>query len=120
MDLTTVDHLLSTTRTVRKRLDFDRPVAPYVIRECLDLAIQAPSGSNSQGWRFMVVTDCDKRKTIADYYKTRFRQYIRERSEGPELSADDPRLQRAAKVASSAVYLSANMHRVPVLIVSRR
>ena len=57
MDLNTVDHLLSTTRTVRKRLDFDRPVEPAVIQECLDLAIQAPSGSNSQGWRFIVITD---------------------------------------------------------------
>jgi nitroreductase len=117
MDLNTVDHLLSTTRTVRKRLDFDRPVEPSVIQECLDLAIQAPSGSNSQGWRFVVITDAEKRATVAGYYRDQFRKYIRSRTEGPELESDDPRAQRASKVASSAVYLSANMHKVPVLII---
>lgn len=117
MDQTTVDHLLATTRTVRKRLDFDRPVEPAVIQECLELAIQAPSGSNNQGWRFVVVTDEGKRAAVAGYYRDQFRKYIRSRSEGPELTADDPRAQRAAKVASSAVYLSANMHRAPVLII---
>nr|NIQ52725.1 nitroreductase family protein [Gemmatimonadota bacterium]NIU72865.1 nitroreductase [Gammaproteobacteria bacterium]NIY07400.1 nitroreductase [Gemmatimonadota bacterium] len=61
MDLETVDHLLTTTRAVRKRLDLDRPVPPEVIEECLQLAIQAPSGSNAQTWRFVVVTDPDKR-----------------------------------------------------------
>lgn len=117
MDLNTVDHLLSTTRTVRKRLDFDRSVERAVIQECLDLAIQAPSGSNSQGWHFMVVTDAEKRAAVAGYYRDQFRKYIRSRAEGPGLGVDDPRAQRASKVASSAVYLSANMHKVPVLII---
>ena len=117
MDLNTVDHLLSTTRTVRKRLDFDRPVEPAVIQECLNLAIQAPSGSNSQGWRFVVVTGAEKRAAIAGYYRDQFRKYIRSRTDGPDLDADDPRAERASKVASSAVYLSANMHKAPVLII---
>lgn len=118
MDLNTVDHLLATTRTVRKRLDFDRPVAPYVIQECLELAIQAPSGSNNQGWRFVVVTDPKKRAAIAGYYRDMFRKYIRSgRSTGPRLPADDPRALRASKVASSSVYLSSNMHKAPVMII---
>ena len=118
MDLTTVDHLLSTTRTVRKRLDFDRPVAPSVIQECLELAIQAPSGANNQEWRFVVVTDAEKRATIAGYYRDMFRRYIRSgRDIRPAFEAEDPRMQRASKVASSSVYLSANMHRVPVMII---
>ena len=81
MDLNTVNHLLSTTRTVRKRLDFDRSVEPAVIQECLDLAIQAPSGSNSQGWRFVVITDAEKRAVIAGYYRDQFRKYIRSRTD---------------------------------------
>ena len=56
LDLTSIDHVLSTTRSVRKRLDFDRPVESEVIEECLRLAIQAPTGGNTQGWRFIVVT----------------------------------------------------------------
>ena len=61
LDLTAIDHVLATTRSVRKRLDLDRPVEPTVIEECLRLAIQAPTGGNTQGWRWIVVTDPDKR-----------------------------------------------------------
>ena len=56
------DALLSTTRAVRKRLDFERPVEPELIRECLEMALQAPTGSNAQGWHFVVVTDAEKRR----------------------------------------------------------
>ncbi|MDQ6853309.1 MAG: nitroreductase family protein, partial [Actinomycetota bacterium] len=66
LDLETVDHLLSTTRAVRKRLDLTRPVPTEVIEECLRLAIQAPTGSNRQGWHWLVVTDDDKRAALAD------------------------------------------------------
>ena len=53
------DQVLTTTRAVRKRLDFDRPVPDAVIRDCLELTLQAPTGSNRQGWRWVVVTDAD-------------------------------------------------------------
>jgi nitroreductase len=66
MDLNTVDHLLTTTRSVRKRLDTTRPVEPEVIEQCIEIAIQAPTGANRQGWHFMVVTDPDKRRKIAE------------------------------------------------------
>jgi hypothetical protein len=46
MDRATVDHLLTTTRTVRRRLDLTKPVEPLVIQECLEIAIQAPNGGN--------------------------------------------------------------------------
>ena len=58
MDLTAADKLLTTTRSVRKRLDYTRPVPPELIQQCIDIAIQAPTGSNLQGWSFVVVTDC--------------------------------------------------------------
>jgi len=57
MDLATVDHLLTTTRSVRKRLDLSRPVESELIERCLEIAIQAPSGSDRQGWHFVVITD---------------------------------------------------------------
>ncbi|MEO5899844.1 MAG: nitroreductase family protein, partial [Ilumatobacteraceae bacterium] len=56
------DEVLSTTRAVRKRLDFDKPVERSVIEECLELAIQAPTGSNSQGWQWLFITDPDKKQ----------------------------------------------------------
>ena len=55
------DQLLTTTRSVRKRLDLERPVEREVIEECLEVAIQAPTGSNMQGWHWVIVTDAEKR-----------------------------------------------------------
>ena len=49
------DEVLKTTRSVRKRLDFDKPVERSVVEECLQIALQAPTGSNSQGWQFVIV-----------------------------------------------------------------
>src|SRR3954463_1799031 len=71
----TPDELLTTTRAVRKRLDFDRPVEREVIEECLQLALQAPTGSNRQGWQWVFVTDPDKKKALADIYATNFNGY---------------------------------------------
>ena len=68
-DLAMTDELLATTRAVRKRLDLDRPVPRQVIMECLELAVQAPTGSNSQGWRWVVVDDADKRAKLAELYR---------------------------------------------------
>ena len=69
MDRPTVDHLLTTTRTVRRRLDLRKPVEPEVIQECLDLAIQAPNGGNQNRYHFVVVTDPAKRAAIGAIYR---------------------------------------------------
>src|SRR2546426_7837634 len=63
------DELLTTTRSVRRRLDFSRPVEPEVIRQCLAIALQAPTGGNRQGWHFVVVTDAEKRRALGDIYR---------------------------------------------------
>lgn len=116
MDLKTVDKLLTTTRTVRKRLDLTRPVEPEVIEECLRLAIQAPTGSNAQGWRFVVVTDLEKKAQIGELYKKSFFTYNNDRQEqrqraGREL---DSQMRR---VVSSSMHLANHMHEVPVMII---
>jgi nitroreductase len=68
-DLASVDRLLTTTRSVRRRLDLDRPVDLDVVRECISLALQAPNADNQQNWRWLVVTDPDLRKRIGDLYR---------------------------------------------------
>ena len=68
-DTAVTDRLLATTRSVRRRLDLARPVEPEVILECLDLAVQAPTASGVQRWRWMIVTDPDKRAVLADLYR---------------------------------------------------
>jgi len=112
------DDLLATTRAVRKRLDFDRPVETEVLMECLDLALQAPSGSNAQGWHFVFVTDADKRAAIADLYRQAFSGYAASPMSAAAVHADDPDMKHTQeRVMSSAQYLADNLHRAPVFFI---
>jgi nitroreductase len=112
----TPDELLSTTRAVRKRLDLTRPVERSVLEECLTLAQQAPSGSNRQGWHFVVVTDPAKRAALAEIYRIGWRRYA---ASGTALSAIDDPVRRATqrRVTDSAQYLADHLHEVPVHVV---
>jgi nitroreductase len=116
MDLAAIDHLLCTTRSVRKRLDLDRGVEPELIERCIEISLQAPTGSNSQGWRVMVVTDPAKRKVIADAYREGFKAY-QERGMAPTYEVGDLRSKQREKILSSSMYLVENLHRVPVHVV---
>jgi nitroreductase len=111
----TADEVLTTTRSVRKRLDFDRPVDRAVVEECLEIAIQAPTGSNSQGWHWVVVEDEAKRQAIADVYRANFNEY---RNMPPAVYKEgDSRGERMDKVRDSATYLSENFHRAPLMLI---
>jgi nitroreductase len=109
-DLAETDRLLSTTRSVRKRLDLDRPVDPAVVLECISLAQQAPTGSNGQGWRWMVVTDPEKRAAIARCYEEAGGAYLRSAA-GSEMEA------QTRRVYESAVALTEFLDRVPVHVI---
>jgi nitroreductase len=118
MDISTVDHLLTTTRSVRKRLDLQRPVEPEVIERCLEIAVQAPSGSNVQGWHFMVVTDAEKRARIAQLYRESFKLYTDFQKQNPAQYAEgDPRNVQVVPVYKSAAYLARHLPDVPVHII---
>jgi nitroreductase len=117
LDLTP-DELLSTTRAVRRRLDLDRAVPLDVVRECVDLALQAPSGSNQQGWHFVVVTDEAKRDALGAIYRKAFDVYETMPFAAGNLQFDDPdRAATQQRVHSSARYLADVMGRCPVLVV---
>ncbi len=110
MDTAVTDHLLSTTRAVRKRLDLDRPVEREVILECLRLAVQAPTASNSQTWRWVVVTDAEKRAKIADLYREGGEAYLR-------AAAGTAGEGQTKRVYDSAVYLTEILAQVPVFVI---
>lgn len=112
-DLETTDALLSTTRAVRKRLDLERPVPPDIIRECLELTLQAPTGSNRQGWRWIVVTDAEKRRTLAELYRAGAGNYL---TDG-EAQSEAAGKQQDARVFSSAQYLAERLQDVPVHVI---
>ena len=108
-----VDEVLTTTRAVRQRLDFDRPVSRSLVEECLRLAFQAPNGSNVQDWGWVLVDDPDVRAKLADIYRKGLQDHLnRDRSgEAPDTRPSDERMSKSVQ------YLVANMQRVPVLIV---
>ena len=93
----TPDELLTTTRAVRKRLDFTRPIARPVLEECLRIAQQAPTGSNLQNWHFVVVTDTAKRQALAEVYRKGWAIYVTLPIAAGNLTFDDP--QRNAQQA---------------------
>ena len=108
-----VDELLTTTRSVRKRLDFEKPVSREVLMECLDLALQAPTGSNAQGWQWVFVEDAAKKKALADIYRTNATPYLGL----PKPERGDIRDEQLDAVSSSARYLNENFEKAPVLLV---
>jgi nitroreductase len=108
-----VDEVLTTTRSVRKRLDFDKPVPREVIMECLELALQAPTGSTAQGWQWMFVEDTAKKKALADIYRANATPYL----DLPKPERGDIRDQQLDAVQSSAKYLNENFEKAPVLLI---
>ncbi len=115
----TNDELLSTTRAVRKRMDFDRPVEKEVLMECMELALQAPSGSNAQGWHFLFVTDQAKREALGEIYGTLFKTvYAASDMSAANVHGDDPDMAATQeRVMSSAQYLAENMAKAPVFMI---
>ncbi len=113
------DELLTTTRSVRKRLDFDRPVELDLVRECVEVAMQAPTGSNAQGWHFVVVTDADKRARLGEIYREAFAGYRNMPYSAHALAGDMGGREKAQqeRVVSSAEYLAENLHRAPVHVI---
>lgn len=112
------DELLTTTRTVRKRLDLDRPVGMEIIRECLEIALQAPSGSNRQGWQWVVVTDAEQRRRVGDIYREETQRYLDSKYAADKLFADDAeRSQVQQRIGTSVRHLGETMGQVPVLLV---
>jgi nitroreductase len=112
------DELLSTTRSVRRRLDLERPVELSVIRECLDLALQAPSGGNRQGWHFVVVADAAQKRALADLYRRGWEIYLELPHNVRARQAQDPQVQAAVgRLGTSAGYLAEHMHEVPFLVI---
>jgi nitroreductase len=112
------DEVLTTTRAVRKRLDLEKPVEMSVIRDCLDIALQAPSGSNSQGWHFVIVTDPEKIAAIAALYLQAFDAYEAGPAQPTKQHLDDPTMAPTqARVLSSARFLADNLAQVPALLI---
>jgi nitroreductase len=109
------DEVLTSTRSVRKRLDFDRPVERAVVEEALEIALQAPTGSNRQGWHWVVIEDQAKREAVAEVYRSNFDEY--RALPNADYRPGDTRGERQDAVRDSATYLSDNFHRAPLMLI---
>lgn len=103
------DEVLTTTRAVRRRLDFDRPVPREVLEECLEIAMQAPSGGNLQGWRWILISDPKTKRVIAEHYR-RFYQVYREHRR----DADPAEWEKTGPIGDA---YAANLERAPWFVL---
>jgi nitroreductase len=129
IDVQMVDRLLTTTRAVRKRFDFDRPVGEDVVTDCLRIAMQAPNGSNGQNWHWVVVTDAEMRLGLAELYKRAFAPYLamgRGAKAAEEIASGSDstvarrqaeRLVSQKRIMDSVLFLIENLWRAPVMVI---
>jgi nitroreductase len=116
LDPSTVEQLLTTTRSVRRRLDLDRPVPPGVIQRCLQMAAHAPSANNVQTWRWIVVTDQDKRQRIAELYRYAWQAHSAAIG-GSARRRSRVEAEAHRRTLRSAQWLADNLDRVPVHVL---
>jgi nitroreductase len=115
----TPEELLTTTRAVRRRLDFDRPVDKAVLRECVRIALQAPSGSNKWPVQFVIVTEPERRRELGDAYRDAFAAYQKSPGYIGRLDKGAAALnEQQQRTARSAEHLAANIHRAPALVLA--
>jgi len=113
------DQLLMTTRAVRKRLDFSRPVNDDVLRECVAAAMQSPSGSNVMSMQFVIVRDVEKRSAIGEIYRQCYEQYKTMPWYAGAVSKESVAEQsQQTRVARSADYLGEHMGDAPALVIA--
>jgi nitroreductase len=115
-----LDEVFRTTRSVRRRLDLRSPVEPEILRECLELAIQAPCGSNNQNWHFILVTDPSQRQALGDLYRKGFATYCALVQDGQAVSMRRtamPDREAIFKLRHSSQYLLEHIHEVPVMVL---
>ena len=114
-DLAQTDRLLTTTRAVRKRLDLTRPVPRQVVLECLDVAVQAPTGGNVQQWRWLVLDDPAIKAGIAELYQRAYAPYIdSQKTRVAEVGRTDA---STSNIIDSSAYLAEHLAQVPVHVI---
>jgi len=109
-DLAQTDQLLTTTRSVRRRLDLDRPVERAVLLDCIRIAVQAPTGGNAQEWRWIVVDDAATRAALGDLYRRMGDRYLAS-------YRHEDMTDQTNRVLDSAEYLASVLGDVPALVI---
>ncbi len=112
-----LDQALTTTRTVRKRLDLSRPVERGVVEECLSLALQAPNGSNRQLWRWILIDDPALRTQVAEIYRAGLDGYAASGVSADKPVVADRSSPEVIRMSASVMHLRDHLEQVPVLVL---
>ena len=111
VDLASVDGVLATTRSVRRRLDLKRSVPDDLLLDCIDLAEQSPTGGNQGSRRWIIARDPEVKAKLAEVYNEfgQFLVAIRDRkiAEGREPSP----------MTKSGAYLAEHLAEVPAIVI---
>jgi len=107
-----IDHLLTTTKAVRRRLDLARPVPRAVVRECIELACYAPNASNAQEWHWVVVDDPGLRAEVAAQYRAVTAPPVAQMLETKEAMGDGA----GARISRSILWLAEHLAEVPLIV----
>jgi nitroreductase len=106
--------IMRTTRSMR-RLKPD-PVPNALIRKILEAGVCAPSGGNTQRWRFLVIKDPAIKQRVGTFYKRAFDERIAQQYRAAEPAPGMSR-ERFLRLLDAAEYLAAHIHEAPVWIV---
>jgi len=112
-DVPEIDRLLTTTKSVRRRLDLSRPVPREVIIECIRLACYAPNASNGQEWRWVVLDEREQVRRAGELYRDILVPRVSTMLE-TKLSDGD---EAGARISRSILYLAEKMPDVPVIVI---
>jgi nitroreductase len=111
----TFDEILTTTRAVRKRLDVTRKVPRALLEECLELAFQAPNGSNKNLWRWIIVDDPEMVAKLGAEYRTAMG--VLQSGQQTSMFSDTSDSREEAKLLDSAYALADKIERMPALLI---
>ncbi|MDY0814370.1 nitroreductase family protein [Kitasatospora purpeofusca] len=113
----TPDELLTTTRSVRLRLDLSRPVDLDQVRECVEIALQAPNGGNTQRWHWLVVAEDGMRKRVAEVYRRAFEARYPPTAAAGVSAGAVPVGGVSERMLAGGRHLAEHLHEVPVLVI---
>jgi nitroreductase len=113
----TPDGLLTTTRSVRRRLDFDRPVDRALVERCVEIAQQAPNGSNLETWHWLLVDDRSTIGELARLYREAMEEHVA--SLGGEVGGRyvGASVPRSELISESVIHLRDHFHRLPMIVL---
>ena len=113
------EEMLTTTRSVRRRLDLGRDVPMSVLDECLEIALQAPTGSLRQDWHFVVSNDREQCRAVGQIYSEVWHGMVTDDylAATAERETDETAKESWLDMMGSARYLADHFPEVPAVLV---